>query len=1409
MYFFDTGDAVPYDPEGWYIDDVRVQHTRTADCFNADLKIEKSAVEDTVIAGNTLNYFVTVTNLGADNRSGANPGQQDASTSFRMVDTLPTGTAFVDARQIAPPPGSTAPPCAVNVQQVTCAPSLPNGGLVVGGSVTWQISVRVNPDFDGSLVENIARVTAQQPRDKNQANDESRVITPVQKLADLGIAKLAAPTPVAAGGLLTYSLVVTNFGPSASGPFTVSDTLPGNVELLTLSPGCIAAGAVIACSPPAASLAPGASLIWNFTVWVDPNAVDGNVVVNRARINHALQNDPRFVRDRNPANDTAETVTPVIGAADLKLEKRGVATIVPGGLITYTLTVTNLGPSPSGSFTVRDTLPANTTFAGADGCSLAAGVLTCEYRGVDLLPTQTTSWIVTVRVNPGLPSSELVENCAQLTERSRPDLNPENDYACVCSVIVEPPSKADLGIAKTGSPATVVAGGNITYTLSVTNFGETPVAAFSVVDVLPIETTFVSATPAGCTFNGNQLVLQCAYAGLPLAPNAATSWTVTVQSDARLNAGYVIENRARLEEPYCIRDNNPWNCVAVTRTTIEGRPPEPPKKADLAIDKTAVPDPVVAGGQLTYTLTVRNTGPDSSGPFTVLDAIPIEIVAGSVVPPPGCEFRAPDLVCRFTGSLAVNAATSWTVQVTVDPALGAGYVISNVASIAERSVPDGNPWNDIARTRTIVAVDADLELRKSGPSGPVKVGDRVTYALTVTNRGLSNNQGFQVLDRLPVGVAFVRMLTGPIGACTSNAAAGTVTCTAPVLNAGSSITWSFEAQVTAIAEPACEDKVNTATIEQNRTPDSNSVNNTATARTRVDCPNGEQTIRFVTLFSPPDVGALASALGKNIPETYPRPVLRPGRGAIYGYRWFDARPNGVWDSNEQGLGGRVIYVDIDGNGIYDPENETGSVTAIDGSYVFDDLLPGSYSLREDSDFPILALRGKSIQTFPANPSHVIVVSAGRIVEGVLGVNTSPNFGAYDSADLVRPAYDQIGCFVETVSGADCFPRGSLTESAQQRAWLERFDETQRITFSNNTATPLTISFPTLTNPLSDPERSSLGLAMLTFVRLNGDILSVQGNRTLGPPVFPLTVPPNQVAFVYVFFTPAVGERFFPDWHGGKDGVTGFGDEERLVFSTNQDSRAIPVNLVGTSTFDGDIDYSLAVDVGDINSFQIFLNQRDIRELHFIDTGSRFYDPSFEINLRCVNSNLPFENCPNPYGGVVVRGLGNDDMGALNVDSLSDKVVLDLDEDDSRGAIGSDVWICSTGKSKIVDDDVEFIADRSTQLKDVLIKTATATIVNTLPGEQLVVSSVGLPSSLQIEGSGTSTINLIGEAKVEDYKKAFQSIEYRVGSTPSTPRFARVRISVSAILRLPIRPDFQLRVTPVESRISVQSACPAR
>ena len=135
--------------------------------------------------------------------------------------------------------------------------------------------------------------------------------------------------------------------------------------------------------------------------------------------------------------------------------------------------------------------------------------------------------------------------------------------------------------------------------------------------------------------------------------------------------------------------------------------------ADLAITKADSPDPVAAGIELSYDLTVNNNGPSPSTAFQVTDTLPAGV--SFVSSPDGCAETAPGsgtVTCDH-GELSSGASASFAIVVLVDADLvynaGGPVTIDNSASVAGEYL-DPDPGNNSVVESTLVVAVADLEI---------------------------------------------------------------------------------------------------------------------------------------------------------------------------------------------------------------------------------------------------------------------------------------------------------------------------------------------------------------------------------------------------------------------------------------------------------------------------------------------------------------------------------------------------------------------------------------------------------------------------------------------------------------------------------------------------------------------------
>ncbi len=122
---------------------------------------------------------------------------------------------------------------------------------------------------------------------------------------------------------------------------------------------------------------------------------------------------------------------------DLAIVKAASASVVPvGSPVTYTLTISNLGPDNAVGVTVRDTLPAGVQFLSASGdgwaVSQAQGIITATRDGLAVGATSVIAVGITAPNSPGT-----IDNVSTV-ESNTPDTNPNNNRSTVSVHVVAP-----------------------------------------------------------------------------------------------------------------------------------------------------------------------------------------------------------------------------------------------------------------------------------------------------------------------------------------------------------------------------------------------------------------------------------------------------------------------------------------------------------------------------------------------------------------------------------------------------------------------------------------------------------------------------------------------------------------------------------------------------------------------------------------------------------------------------------------------------------------------------------------------------------------------------------------------------------------------------------------------------------
>jgi uncharacterized repeat protein (TIGR01451 family) len=599
-------------------------------------------------------------------------------------------------------------------------------------------------------------------------------------LADIAVSA-SGPATASAGGAISYTVNLTNIGPSTSADVWLNEVAPAGFVFTGGTGPCTSLPCHIGAMP--ASPTP-VTVTLSYTI--APDYAGANPAVSTSYVNTSTG-------DGNTANDlgtVSTTITPAV--VEIGVAKSGPPTVVAGENVVYTLTVTNTGPHGAAGVVLADPTPTGLTFVGSTGgCASFPCTIGNVANGANLIYTATYG------VPHDYAGPNPIVNTATVTTTSA-DTGASNNTANTSTTVT---TSANLAVAKTG-PASLAAGQNLVYTITVSNAGPSSAAGVSIANPTPAGLTFVSSSN-GCTS------FPCALG--TVAPGPGTPFAVTYSVPAGYSGANPIVNTATVSTT--TNDPSGANNTASVSTNVTF-------SADLQVTKTG-PATVARGQNLTYTIAVRNNGPSDAGVVTVNDPTPA-----------GLTFVSTSGDCTSAFPCALGPMTSGqTKTITATFLVPAGYAgattISNTATVSTQSpVSDPTAGNNSseAETDVVLASDADLTITKTGPANVYR-GGLATYTITVLNNGPATAANVQVADVTPTGLTFVST-SSPCAVTTSfPCALGSMT---PGLTRTFTATFSVPA---GYAGP--EPVLNTATVSST-TADPDTTNNSSTASSGVD-----------------------------------------------------------------------------------------------------------------------------------------------------------------------------------------------------------------------------------------------------------------------------------------------------------------------------------------------------------------------------------------------------------------------------------------------------------------------------------------------------------------------------------------------------------------------------------------------
>ena len=183
---------------------------------------------------------------------------------------------------------------------------------------------------------------------------------------------------------------------------------------------------------------------------------------------------------------------------------------------------------------------------------------------------------------------------------------------------------------------------------------------------------------------------------------ATSTFTLVVRPNPTLAGGTIVSNTATVSSAAV--ETDPSDNSSTATTTVQVSP-------DIAVTKSDSPDPVLAGADITYVITVTNNGPSQSGVISLTDTVPanttfraVSVPGGWTCPTVPAVGGTGNVACNGPG-LAVGASARITLVVRVNAGVAAGTTITN--SAVGSTAGDPVAGNNTGTTTTTVAAALD------------------------------------------------------------------------------------------------------------------------------------------------------------------------------------------------------------------------------------------------------------------------------------------------------------------------------------------------------------------------------------------------------------------------------------------------------------------------------------------------------------------------------------------------------------------------------------------------------------------------------------------------------------------------------------------------------------------------------
>lgn len=546
----------------------------------------------------------------------------------------------------------------------------------------------------------------------NSSTHDFALVTP----PTVGVSK-GGPSSAFVGDLITYTIAIHNTGGAPAINVTVIDILPVDVDYVGSDPeGDVVAGAITWLFP---RVEPGETIYIEVTVEIKDTVQDDQLITNYVNCSWTDEYGSPY----DPSEATWETI--VNTYPQLVMEKSGPAVAYDGDLLTYTITVQNIGGTAATNVVVRDTIPSLAKYVG----SSPAGIYlqpTVTWIFPTIAPGASEVMEIQVRLPAWLreatcpceqtqvivPNGTVIENRASAT------------YSDVLGNYYEPiSSKVQTTIITSAhvivewySEEYAPLGGIMNYSASLLNIGGSAAYNFTMVATLAPGMEFAGASHPGI-YNASTGEVFWRFDSIP-GGDRESLW-LAVSFDEGMGEGPVQPSFAWSWIGGSGEQFGPFTSVIVTNAL---------RPSSITIEKTAT-GITYPGGAVQYAITLRNTGGATATSIRVVEG---PLADGTYTGAARyAQIQGNSLVWDLE-SLPAGSALTLTYGVVLSGSASNASFIDSTTSVYWSDI--FGSWGPVnASSRTAVYVPSLLVSIQA--TAPLIGGKESSFTLTVRNAG--------------------------------------------------------------------------------------------------------------------------------------------------------------------------------------------------------------------------------------------------------------------------------------------------------------------------------------------------------------------------------------------------------------------------------------------------------------------------------------------------------------------------------------------------------------------------------------------------------------------------------------------------------------------------------------------------